>query len=851
MDQKFYVVHVEPRIPEALARLRDLANNLLYSWERSVRSLFFRIDGNLWKSCGHNPVRFLRNVSEQRLQKLVNDRAFMDAYDRVLKNFDNYLEETRKGSNSAAAKFHRQGDLIAYFCAEYGLHESLKLYSGGLGVLAGDHCKAASDIGLPFVAVGLLYRQGYFIQELDGRGQQVCRFEPADFEDLPISRITDNEGKPVVIGVEFPGREVHVELWEAWVGNVRLVLLDTGIETNDAKDRAITYQLYGGDQETRIAQEIVLGIGGVRALRRLGLQPTVWHVNEGHAAFQIIERCCELKTDVIDVDAALEMVAANTVFTTHTPVAAGHDAFDQQLVHSYLEPWRARLDTPWERFLELGRSPDFPDRFSMTALGMLGAKYRNSVSQIHARVTSEMTDYLWPQISIDENPIDYVTNGIHVPTFLARDWATLLDLRHPGWRQRMMDRDFWDACVDDISDHRFWNLRQSLKTEMLSRIQERQRKHYRRRGFSDRMIELLVTHLNPTRTNVMVLGFARRFATYKRATLLFQQRERLAALLNDPERPVMLLFSGKAHPQDRPGQELIKSVVKLSKSPEFFGKLFFLEDYGLDLARKLVTGVDVWLNTPRYPLEASGTSGQKAAINGVLNLSVLDGWWAEAYDGRNGWAITPQIDMQDEAERDRLEAEQLLDLLEHEIVPTFFLRDNTGFPSAWVQRSKHSMKTILPQYNADRMVTQYATDYYSRASAMGRLMAADNARRALELTTWKRLVRERWAGVAARLLVNAPSTLNAGDSLSLAIAVIPNGIPEDKLVVECAVWDSEEALKPSARHPFRVSEQQGEEAVYRLNLKLNDNGIFRYRLRVYPYHELLGHPFEMGMMIEL
>jgi starch phosphorylase len=516
-----------------------------------------------------------------------------------------------------------------------------------------------------------------------------------------------------------------------------------------------------------------------------------------------------------------------------------------------MEPWIRRLGIPPERFFELGHSPGWPDRFSMTALGLKGAKYCNSVSKVHARVTSEMTNYLWPQIPVDENAIGYITNGVHIPTFLARDWSTLFDLRNPGWRKRLTDADFWEKCIDGIADHRFLNLRRSLKTEMLSRIQERMRSHYRRRGFAESMAEMLVEPLAPTRTNVMIIGFARRFATYKRATLLFRDSERLAKLLNDPKRPVMLLFAGKAHPQDRPGQQLIEDIVRLSRTREFAGKLFFLEDYGLDLARKLVTGVDLWLNTPRYPLEASGTSGQKAAINGVLNLSVLDGWWAEAYDGYNGWAITPQVDVPDDDDRDRLEAEQLLDLLEHEIIPTYFLLDNTGFPAAWISRSKHSMKTTLPRFSANRMMREYVSNYYLPAAEKGRRLISDSAVHAVELTAWKRRVRERWADVKARRVGETPSAVHTGDSLELAVAVTCGGLEPEHIAVECAEWPATHASRPSASHRLPLVEGDGDQAVYRLSLPLNENGIFRYRLRVFPYHELLAHPLEMGIMIEL
>ncbi|UCH52336.1 MAG: alpha-glucan family phosphorylase, partial [Pseudomonadota bacterium] len=595
-----FVLEVQPRIPARLERLSELANNLLYGWERQVRGLFFRLDAKLWEVVGHNPKVFLRRVSQQRLHEAAEDRVFMEEYNRVLSAFDTYHKAAMR--SGVENLLDPEQDLVAYFCAEFGFHESVQLYSGGLGILAGDHCKAASDIGLPFVAVGLLYRQGYFTQTIDGQGVQVAHYAPTNFADLPISPALDADGRELRVLVNLPGRRVDVKVWWAQAGRITLYLLDTDLPENTEADRRITYQLYGGDVHTRIHQWLVLGFGGVRALRAVGRKPTVWHINEGHAAFSILERCRELVREGVNFDAALEAVAANTVFTTHTPVPAGHDIFDHSLMRTYFAEYVHEIGASMEHFLSIGATPTSQGGFNQTALALRGSRFRNGVSRIHGGVASRMSAYVWPQVPVEENPIGHITNGVHVPTFLAREWANLFDMRFGGgWRNELLNTEYWDKQVDLIPDHSFWSLRQSLKSEMLAEVQRRAVRQHRRNGASEATIQRLTQHLSPRETDVLTIGFARRVATYKRATLLFGEPERLARLLNDPVRPCLLIFAGKAHPNDLPAQQFIKIIHDYSRRPEFEGRIILLEGYDQALARKLVTGVDVWLNTPEYP----------------------------------------------------------------------------------------------------------------------------------------------------------------------------------------------------------------------------------------------------------
>ncbi len=849
MSTNTHLLEIRPRIPERIGRLPELAEDLYYSWSSQVRSLFLYLDAELWARCGHNPKVFLRRVAQSRLDEVVHDLTFLETYSRALAEYDTYMNESQLCHMGRCLDLKE--DLVAYFCLEFGLHESVPIYSGGLGILAGDHCKAASDLELPLVAVGLLYRHGYFTQEIDRYGNQVVRYPDTDFGELPVRLLEDAEGGEVRVRVPIAEREVSARLWEAKVGKIRLILLDTDIEANEAADRAITYQLYAGDRAMRIQQELVLGVGGVRALETLGLTPCVWHINEGHAAFLILERCAQAVAAGLPFQAAWELVAAATVFTTHTPVAAGHDVFDRGLVEHMLSWAPRRLGVDFDTLFRLGRAPGTEWGLNMTALALRGSRRCNGVSRIHGEVAARMESYIWPEVPPEENPLGYVTNGVHVPTFLSSRWRVFFDLNLGGnWRNQLLDADYW-RVLDELPDYAFWSTRQSMKQDMLAFVRQHARRQFRKQGLNPVQIEHLTQLLDPKHPEVLVLGFARRFATYKRADLLFQDPERLERLLNDPQRPVLILMAGKAHPNDEAGQALLRRIHEISLQPQFQGRVLLLEDYNLALARWLVTGVDVWVNTPEYPLEACGTSGQKAAINGVINLSVLDGWWPEAYDGENGWAIQPALAVEDPAERRRIEAEVLLDLLEERVIPSYFRTDGDGFSKDWVRRSKASMRTVIPHFNAGRMLRDYAMDYYRPARDAARRLGAHQAAGARALAEWKARVRAVWPQVTLRRIDSGPKFVHAVDPVHVRLEVDTAGLRPEDLLVECLVGHPREGGECPARVTYRLSVASWDRerrAVFALAFVPDLPGLVCYRFRAYPYHEALSHPLEMGCM---
>ncbi len=847
---RFYL-EVQPTIPPRLARLGELANDLMYSWDRQIRRLFYRLDRSLWEACHHNPKVFLRRVAQERLEAAAKDRGFMEDYHRALSTYDTYHSEGMRPT--LEDHLDPEQDLVAYFCAEFGLHESVPIYSGGLGILAGDHCKAASDLGIPFVGIGLLYRQGYFIQTIDNHGQQIAHYMPIRFDDLPIQPALDPDGNEVRVKIQMPEREVTIKVWRGKAGHITLYLLDTDLTENREDDRTITYQLYGGDRDTRIRQEIVLGIGGIRAIRALGLNPTVWHINEGHAAFQILERCREHVQAGRDFDTALELVASGTVFTTHTPVPAGHDIFQAELLRVYLHDAADALHIDDDRLFRLGAFPGQEDGFNMTALALRGSRFHNGVSRIHGGVASRMESYVWPQVPPEENPISYVTNGVHLHTFLAREWVNLFDMRFSDWRNALCDPEYWE-CVEQIPDLRFWSLGQELKSSMLEYVRSRITAQHRRNGVSAANISHITEYLSPAKSDTLVLGFARRFATYKRATLLFSDRERLVRLLNDPERPVIVIFAGKAHPSDTPGQELIRTIHEYAMSPEFMGKIILLEGYDIALARKLVTGVDVWVNTPEYPLEASGTSGEKAGINGVINLSVLDGWWGEGYDGTNGWAIAPHGPHFDPEQRNREEASDLLNLVEHEVIPLYYDRDHQGYSPGWVKLSKASMKTLIPRFSAQRMVVDYIRGFYDPARRQSTRLGADQGAPAAELAGWKHKIAQHWPGVGVRLVEQPPHEIRHDEVLHVQVAAFLNGLEREDVTVECLIGteDGEGEFEVSQRlHLSPQHTTDNDEVVFAMEYTPELSGLQQLRIRMYPHHEMLSHPLEMGRMIWL
>jgi len=847
-----YSLEVQPRIPKELKRLEDLANNLIYSWDCEIRGVFYRLDKDLWASSGHNPKLFLRRISQTRLEAAAKDSTFIQEFQKALFAFDSYLNSA--DVDSLSPYINVEQDLVSYFCAEFGLHESLPIYSGGLGILAGDHCKAASDLGVPFVGVGMLYRQGYFLQKIDGAGKQIVHYHPSNFEELPIEVVHDKSGEPLVVKIDLPGRELQLRVWRAIVGHISLLLLDSDIETNSLDDRQITYQLYGGDKTNRLLQEMALGIGGVRAQVALGLEPTIWHINEGHSAFQIIERCRMLVEQGVDFYSALEVVAANTVFTTHTPVPAGHDVFDNELVEQYFREYVSLLGIPMSEFLRYGVSPLNEHGFNMTALALRGSRHHNGVSEIHGSVASQMEQYIWPQVPSRESPIRYITNGVHIPTFLAREWINLFDLRFgASWQKALRNPEYWNI-IKSVPDHQFWSVRQSLKARMLEAISSRVKIQHRRNGLSDPQIARLTQYLDPTQPDLLVFGFARRFATYKRAALIFSDEARLARILNDPEHPAIIIFSGKAHPHDVPGQELIRRINEFSRMPQFEGKIILVENYDLSISRVLVAGVDVWLNTPEYPLEASGTSGQKAAINGVLNLSVLDGWWGEGYQGNNGWAITPHGDQFSPEFRDQEEANELFELLEYEVLPLYYRRDGSGYSSGWIEKSKASMISLIPAFNAQRMVMDYLVDFYAPAKEMGLRLAKNDYEGAKQLAHWKKKVKQTWPGVTIERYDEVSAILIMGESLTVDVAIDLKGLTPGDVAVDCLLGlESEigEFIQYGCEElSFKQMLDDGK-ALFSLSTTSTTSGLQCYQIRMYPYHTLLSQRFELGCMLWL
>lgn len=848
MSESKFKIEVRPKVPEKLAGIEEFANDLLYSWDRSVRGLFFRLDPQLWETCHHNPKVFLRRVAQSKLDAAAEDHIFMEEFNRVLSAYRTYHEKVVHPY--IEDDIQPDNDLVAYFCAEFGFHESFPIYSGGLGILAGDHCKAASDLSLPFIGIGLLYRQGYFTQTIDGNGNQMAHYYPVDFDELVITPAKDKNDKEVYVSVAFDDRTIHIKVWQLIAGHVILYLLDTDLEENTPSDRSITFQLYGGDKNTRIQQEIVLGIGGVRALRALGIHPSVWHINEGHAGFQIVERCRELVEQGLDFESALEAVASGTVFTTHTPVPAGHDIFDVQQMTHYFANYVQQLGIDMDGFLALGSSPSNHGGFNMTSLALRGSRFHNGVSRIHGEVASRMEGYIWPQIPRAENPIHHVTNGVHVPTFLAREWVNLFDMRFREWRNELLNEEYWE-CIKEIPDHRYWSLRQELKSQMMEDISRRTINRFRRAGHSEAMINRLTHFTSKPEANILVLGFARRFATYKRATLLFADPERLARLLNDPERPVMILFAGKAHPNDLPGQQLIQTIHEYSLKPEFIGKIVLLEGYDIALARKMVTGVDVWINTPEYPMEASGTSGQKAAINGVINLSVLDGWWGEGYNGKNGWAIHPHGAHFNHEHRNYEEATDLMDYLEYEIIPKYYDFGTQGYSSRWVRMSKESMRSCIPLFNSQRMVVDYVKGFYKPAQTQFKRLSADNFAPARDLASWKHKIRQHWQGVSIRRMDSPAEKIFTDEALPIYVAVKLNGLQPDDVTVQCLLGTETDDKQFSVYEQvcFKYLKEENGEHIFELQMQPSEPGLSYYKIRIFPFHELLSHPFELGYML--
>jgi starch phosphorylase len=839
-----YPLEVNPRLPPQLARLPELAGNLWYSWNRAARELFARLHPQLWDRVGHSPAIVLRYVDERCLVRAAQDSDYLRRYHDVLEAFDRYHADT---APRIASGPWNAGGPVAYFCAEFGLHESLPIYSGGLGILAGDCCKAASDMRLPFVGVGLLYRQGYFAQTIGRDGGQVVTYNDIHFTQLPAALVMSGTDE-LHVSVDLPGRAITLRIWHVQAGHVHLYLLDSDVPPNSGEDRGITYRLYGGDRTVRLEQEMVLGMGGARALAALGIVPSVWHINEGHAAFLILERA-RAAAQTMPYPAALESIAANTVFTTHTPVPAGHDQFDPAMMQRYFEGYCRDACISSADLLALGRHGSEPN-FNMTALAVRGSRFRNAVSRIHGGVSARLLRDFWPQVPPEENPIDYVTNAVHVPTFLAPEWAAAFErLLGCDWFERICHGE-GAAHILQMPDDAFWAVHQKLKSHMLELLRHRICMQHLRNGGSEARLAHMLRLVDPANPQVLTIGFARRFATYKRADLVLKDLQRLGNIIGRADQPVVFVFAGKAHPADEPGQEIIREISRVARLPEFEDKIFMLEGYDLHVARRLVSGVDVWLNNPVYPLEASGTSGMKAGMNGVLNLSVRDGWWDEGFEPGNGWAITTAAEELDPQRRNLEESRALYELLHDQVIPAYYARGENGLSPAWLRMAKKSIATLLPQFSATRMVDDYVRKLYRPAVEQAQRLDG-SGQAAGELAAWKARVTAAWPQVAIAKPQGSAARLPYGETMRVEVEVKLAGLRPQDLKVEFLLerqlaLDSEPGEQ---RLHFTPSGESADDIQrYALDVTPEFCGGLYYFVRVYPWHELLNHRFEVGLM---
>ena len=841
----FNKITVNPQLPKNINRLQEIANNLWWSWNSEFLRLFKDIDSDLWETVDKNPVKFLKRVSQERIERASNDDKFVKEYNKIVKNFDDYMTSKDTWFNKKYPD--NKNDLIAYFSAEYGLDETIPIYSGGLGILSGDHLKSASDLGIPLVGVGLLYKNGYFNQKIEGYGIQVSEYHDIDLENLPINPVKNEKGEDLIIYVKFPKRRLYLKVWEINIGRIKLYLLDSDIDNNNPEDRDVTLRLYGGDQEMRIKQEIVLGMSGVELLKVLNLNPTIYHMNEGHSAFltfELIKNTIEDKQ--VSFEVAKDIVSAKTVFTTHTPVPAGNDIFPVDLIDKYFKGFWDIIGIDRETFLRLGMKPteQLDTCFNMGILALKIAGKKNGVSKLHGEVSRELFGEVWPNIAANESPITYVTNGIHTCSWLA---PKLKDLYNeylttptvPYWQDKIHLDETWKR-IKNIPNNKLWGVHLERKQKLIEVIKENTIKRLRRSGVNYDEVREIVSGLD---ANDLIIGFARRFATYKRATLIFNDLERITQILNDSERPVKLVFAGKAHPAYIPGQELIKYIHELSMKPQFKGKIFLLENYNIAMSRYLVSGVDVWLNTPRRPMEASGTSGQKASVNGVINFSVLDGWWAEGYDQTNGWSIGTNQEYSSYQEQDVADSESIYRTLENKIIPMFFDRNEQGISDRWVDTMKNSIITTGGKYSTARMLVDYTNKLYMP------LINLTNEyfnilERAVEFTSWKKDLKTNWNNITIEQEEN-PENINidAGDSIEVRCNVtIPNLTIDDiEVQVYCGKVSDNGIVEDVLITPMKLveSEEDYKRYHYSAKIQLQTGGNYGYTFRVMPKHEML------------
>ncbi|RMH57077.1 MAG: glycosyltransferase family 1 protein [Candidatus Hydrogenedentota bacterium] len=844
---KILPITVLPNLPDRLKPLQEMAENIWFSWHPELLLLFRQMSQELWQLTGHNPVKILAELDQDRIEELLSDEGFLDGMDSVYKKFQRYMKE------QASYDFHLEEPAdytIAYFSTEYGLTECLPIYSGGLGVLSGDHLKSASDIRIPLVAVGLLYQEGYFKQRLNSQGWQEEQYPDNDFYVLPSSPVLDANGEPETIEILVGERSVKVHIWRVKVGRVDLYLLDTNLAENHPDDRKITGQLYGGDREMRLKQEIVLGIGGVRALHHLDIHPAVYHMNEGHSAFATLERANILMKKGLSFTAAKNYIRATSVFTTHTPVPAGNDYFAPDLMIRYFRKYCEEIGIDLAQLLSLGRinPEDKNEYFCMTVFALRLSLWCNGVSKIHARVSKNMWKGIWPDVPFDEIPIKPLTNGVHIPSWISYEIGLLYDrYLGPRWSEDPDNQKVWEKSLT-IPDTELWRTHERRRERLVSFARRRLAWQRMRRGAAPSAVEESRTVLHP---EALTIGFARRFATYKRAILIFRDPERLARILNDPERPVQIIFAGKAHPADERGKEFIQQIIRYSEDPRFRNRVVFLEDYDMNVARYLVQGADVWLNNPRRPLEACGTSGMKAAANGAINLSVLDGWWAEGYSPDNGWAIGRGEEYQDEDYADEVEARAIYDLLEKEVIPTFYQLSEDGLPHAWIARMKNGLKNVCPFFNTHRMVEDYMEMFYNPAALLGKRLRQNDYQDLNAMTEWLDRVRSVWPNVVVREIhVSPEKEVSVYSELTVEAVVDAAGLAPAEIDVQAyygrlnTAGEFEESWKDSLEF---VEERDGA-LLFRGTVKCRRTGRGGVTVRVLPKHELLLNPLHLNLV---
>ena len=824
---------IKSSLPKELKCLDEIAHNMWLAWNYEGRDLFKSLDPELYEKVNANPVLLLERLSYDRKEAIVKDKETMAKVKKVYKMFRDYMD----------VKPNAKRPSVAYFCMEYGINQVVKIYSGGLGMLAGDYLKEASDSNVDMCAVGFLYRYGYFKQSLSMDGQQIANYDAQNFNSLPLERVLDENGNPVVVDVPYTNYQVHAYVWQMNVGRIKLYLLDTDNDMNSEFDRPITHSLYGGDWENRLKQEILLGIGGILTLKKLGIKKEIYHCNEGHAALCNLQRLCDyIEEDGLNFNQALELVRASSLYTVHTPVPAGHDYFDEALFGKYMGGYPQRLGISWDEFIGMGRenADDHKERFCLSTFACNTCQEVNGVSKLHGWVSQQMFSNIWKGYFPEENHVGYVTNGVHFPTWTATEWRKLYDTYFDkNFMSDQSNEEIWHA-IYNVSDAEIWNTRMTLKKKLVAYIREKFTQTWlKNQGDPARVVSLL-ERINP---NALMIGFCRRFATYKRAHLLFTDLDRLSKIVNDPEHPVLFFFSGKAHPADGAGQGLIKKIFEISQRPEFLGKIIFLEDYDMTLARRLVSGVDIWMNTPTRPLEASGTSGEKAEMNGVVNLSVLDGWWVEGYREGAGWALPEKRTYQNQGYQDQLDAATIYNMLENDIVPMYYNKCKEGYSKEWIQVVKNSIATIAPHYTMKRQLDDYYDKFYNKQAARFKKLSANDNALAKEIALWKESVAERWDSIHVvsknDALVNGVET---GKKYKIQYVIDEQGL-NDAVGLELVVLKNqvEDGKQVYAVYPFKVKGHEGNNFTFEAQIEPVNAGSFKTAVRMYPKNDKLPH----------